>query len=408
MTELSQRMARVLITRLDALTDALVDDILTENPGYHDAALVSLAELSRSCRSNLERVLQLLGDTVPTGANPFDAAMATGARRAEQRVPLDSVLRSFRLGGRVIWRAMVRLAKEDDSVDRDQLLDLATSLWTVVDETSSELSRAYRHAEVQLRQLDTHRRHALVEDLLRGRGREAGFIDQAATELGLPAASDYVVLVADLAADGTPGLAMPQDALAVYGVRSVWEPRAQTMVGLVALEGHPVTHVLDLLRGGVRARVGVSPAVHGLAEVAAGHDLALLALRTLPTDGIGLAQLDERLPEALVARSPELAERLLHAVLGPLLRLPPGERQVLLDTLRAWLETNRSAAGTAARLYCHRNTVLNRLRRLTTLLGRDLQDHGSGLSLALALIAHDLRGAGTPAQGRTRHSGHSA
>ncbi|WP_199435541.1 PucR family transcriptional regulator [Qaidamihabitans albus] len=398
MADLAEEMARLLSTRLDSLTDSLVADILAENPGYHDAALVTLAELRRSCRTNLERVLQMLGNTVPRGDDPFDAAATTGTRRAEQRVPLDSVLRSFRLGGRVIWRGMVQMAKEDDRVDRDRLLDVATTVWTVVDEASSAVATAYRHTELQLRRLDEHRRHALVGDLLRGRGREGGVTEQAAAELGLPADSAYVVLVADLAADGTPGLAMPQDALAGYGVRSIWEPREQTLVGLVALERRDVTVVLDLLRGGIRARVGVSPAVPGLAEVGVAHDLALLALRTLPADGKELALLDERLPEALVARSPELADRLIHSVLGPLLRLPPAERDVLLPTLAAWLETNRSAAATAARLYCHRNTVLNRLRRLEGLLGRSMQDYEAGLALSLALIAYSARGTDTHAQ----------
>ncbi|RBM15999.1 PucR family transcriptional regulator [Prauserella sp. PE36] len=388
MADLAEQLARALVVRLDQLADELVADILAENPGYHDAALVTLAELRRSCRNNLERVLQLLGDTVPRGEDPYDAATVTGSRRAEQRVPLDSVLRSFRLGGRVLWRGLVRIGKESDDIDRDRLLDVATTVWTVVDEASSVVARAYRDTELQLRRLDDHRRQSLVGDLLRGRGREAGFAGQAAAELGLPREGDYVVFVADSAADGTPGLAMPQDTLAGYGIRSVWEPRDQHTVGLVALERRALDGVLELLRGGVRARVGVSPEVRGLAEVGVAHDLALLALRTLPSGTTGLAVLDERLPEALVARSPELARRLRAGVLGPLLRLPEHEREVLLETLAAWLETNRSAAATAARLYCHRNTVLNRLRRLEAVFGHSLDDHRTALALSLALIAH--------------------
>ncbi|WP_110342732.1 PucR family transcriptional regulator [Prauserella flavalba] len=388
MADLAEQLARALVGRLDQLADELVADILAENPGYHDAALVTLAELHRSCRANLERVLQLLGDTVPRGEDAYDAAAVTGSRRAEQRVPLDSVLRSFRLGGRVLWRGLVRIGKESDDIDRDRLLDLATTLWTVVDEASSVVARAYRDTELQLRRLDDHRRQSLVGDLLRGRGREAGFAAQAAAELGLPPDGAYVVFVADSAADGTPGLAMPQDTLAGYGIRSVWEPRDRHTVGLVALERRAVGCVLGLLRGGARARVGVSPEVQGLAEIGVAHDLALLALRTLPSGAAGLAVLDERLPEALVARSPELARRLRAGVLGPLLRLPGNERDVLLETLAAWLETNRSAAATAARLYCHRNTVLNRLRRLEAVFGHSLDDHRTALALSLALIAH--------------------
>lgn len=388
MTGLAQEIARRLRGRLDALTDALVTDILAENPGYHDAALVTIPELRQSCRTNLDRVLQILGGMVPTGEDPYDAAVRTGTVRAGQRVPLASVLRSFRLGGRVMWRDMVRMAKRDDSLDRDQLLDVATTVWTIVDEVSSEVARAFHERELHLRHADEHRRHALVEDLLRGRGREVGFVEQAAAELGIPHNCGYLVVVAELASDGTPGLAMPRDSLAGYGVRSVWKPREQTTVGLVALERRNTTALLDPLRAGVRTRVGVSPVVQGLAEVGVAHYLARLALRTLPTDGKGLVELDERLPEALVARSPELADRLVHGVLGPLWQVPKPEQEVLLTTLAAWLATSRSTAATAERLYCHRNTVLNRLRRLESVLGWSLQDHEAGLTLSLALIAH--------------------
>jgi hypothetical protein len=394
MPELAEYMARRQLDRLEELTGDLVDEIVAENPGYHDAALVALDDLRRSCHDNLARVLQLMGRTVPAGQDPFDAAKATGSRRAEQQVPVDSVLRSFRLGGRVIWRSLVRMAKEDDRVDRDQLLDLATTVWTVVDDASSEVGRAYRDTELRIQRLDEHRRHALVEDLLRGRGREAGFAAQAAAELGLPAEGGFLVLVVTPAEDGTPGLTMPQDVLGAHGVRSIWQPRGQTVVGLVALERRGPDRVLGLLRSGVRARVGVGPSVCELGGVGRAYELAELALRTMAPGSVGLAELDQHLPEALVARSPELAERLMTGVLGPLLALPPGERDILLDTLTVWLDTNRSAAATASRLYCHRNTVLNRLRRLENLLGRSLQGAKSGLTLSLALIAVAMRGDG--------------
>ncbi|WP_052583834.1 hypothetical protein, partial [Saccharomonospora iraqiensis] len=261
-------IVRSLSGRLDELTDELVADILADNPGYHDAALIPLRELRRSCRTNLDRVLQILGDEVPSGQDPYDAAAQTGTRRAEQRVPLDAVLRSFRLGGRVIWRGMVRTAREDDRLDRDRLLEVATTVWTVVDEVSSQVAQAFRTRELQLQRADEHRRHALVGDLLRGRGtRDPGFAGRAAAELGLPAEGSYVVVVADSAADGTPGLAMPHDVLAAHGVRSVWAPREQTLVGLIALEGRAVGAVLAHLRPGVRARVAAGPVVPGLAEV---------------------------------------------------------------------------------------------------------------------------------------------
>jgi len=60
---------------------------------------------------------------------------------------------------------------------------------------------------------------------------------------------------------------------------------------------------------------------------------------------------------------------------------------VLLETLSAWLETGGSAGRTAARLSCHRNTVLNRIRRLQALTGRSLEDVDHLVEWSLALLA---------------------
>ena len=81
----------------------------------------------------------------------FDAARATGRRRAEQRMPLDDVLRSFRLGGRLVWEALIDEARAQGVVDSDALLDVASKVWEVVDSTSSQVAAAYHAAERQAR-----------------------------------------------------------------------------------------------------------------------------------------------------------------------------------------------------------------------------------------------------------------
>ena len=74
-----------------------------------------------------------------------------------------------------------------------------------------------------------------------------------------------------------------------------------------------------------------------------------------------------------------------------MLSLPVKERDMLLDTLTAWLEENCSTANAAVRLHCHRNTVLNRLHRITTLIERPLYGRDAYVSLSLALSALRLR-----------------
>src|SRR5690606_39529487 len=119
--------------------------------------------------------------------------------------------------------------------------------------------------------------------------------------------------------------------------------------------------------------VGVSGIVHGLAGVADGYRQALLALRARAGSS-GLSRYDECLPEALLLTSPEIADDLVRMWLDPLLALPPAEARDLLRTLRAWVACGGSTVRTAKAVPCHRNTVINRLRRVAQLTGRSLAD----------------------------------
>ncbi len=90
--------------------------------------------------------------------------------------------------------------------------------------------------------------------------------------------------------------------------------------------------------------------------------------------------------------SPALAEALADRVLGPLDRLDPADRDVIVETLTAWLDADGSAQRAGARLYCHRNTVLNRLRRFEQLTGRCLTRPRDAVEISLALTARRLLG----------------
>jgi DNA-binding PucR family transcriptional regulator len=64
---------------------------------------------------------------------------------------------------------------------------------------------------------------------------------------------------------------------------------------------------------------------------------------------------------------------------------------VLLDTLAALLAADGSPTRAADELYCHRNTVMHRLRRIETVTGRKLTDPRARLQWQLALLGTDHR-----------------
>ncbi|MFC5012964.1 PucR family transcriptional regulator [Nocardioides plantarum] len=381
--------------RLDPITDRLVATILGENPSYR-LDVVSRADLRHSCVTNVDRVLGLLADAVRSGVRPhqndqdpaYDAARATGQRRAEQGMPLDDVLRSFRVGGRLIWEDLVE--RGEDVLDAAALRDIGTQLWEVVDATSAQVATAYHGHERAAVRADEQQRAELWEGLLTGRARDVAFARDAAVRLDLPESGDLLVVVAaDLDRRGA------EERLAPHA--TAWVRRTEGVVGLVALRDDSPTEACAALESVARAdrvALGVSTVLPGLAAVGEGHRQASLALRAQGTTP-GLAALDERLPEVLLLASPETADRLVARWLEPLDVLSGPEQRALVDTLTAWVAHGGSATRTAASVHCHRNTVVNRLRRVADLTGQPLADEAPPVELDLALRARRM-GLGHP------------
>jgi len=382
-------LAGAVLSRVDELTDRLVRTILERNPGYKTVNVVPQDDLWRSCHDNITRVLQLVvtggGDHATDDTDAYyDAARATGRRRAEQGLPLDDVLRSFRLGGRLIWDALIDEARGSGE---GGLLELGSLVWEVVDRTSAQVAAAYHEAERHLVREDEQRKVALWEGLLTGRAKDPAFAYEAGRIVGLPEDGPYVVAAADLRADVTEVARDLTSRLAANGVESAWHARADVVVGLLALGAAPAPTAIAVLRDACPFRVGLSLVVSGLAQAETGYRQATLALRTLASDACGVVPLEERMPEALLVDAPTLARRLVDLWLGPVLALPTAERQPLLETLEHWVATGGSTARTAEAAHCHRNTVINRVRRVEAVTGRDLASAPPPLELALALRA---------------------
>jgi DNA-binding PucR family transcriptional regulator len=138
--------------------------------------------------------------------------------------------------------------------------------------------------------------------------------------------------------------------------------------------------------------------VVGATAAGSAYRLAEIAARTLPPGSDRVVTIDERLPEALMSNSPEISSRLIGQSLGGLLDLPEDEQEVLLDTLAAFLATDGSPTRAADELFCHRNTVMHRLRRIESVTGHKLTDPRARLLLQLALLGTEHR---RPAPART-------
>lgn len=119
-------------------------------------------------------------------------------------------------------------------------------------------------------------------------------------------------------------------------------------------------------------------------------DAAAACLRILPSLGLTdtAVTTDEYLPyTALFGPGETRVEEFVRRVIGPVLDWDAEHSAKLLPTLAAYLENKMSPVGAARALHLHKNTVLQRMERLTQLLGPSWQepDHLFRITVAVRL-----------------------
>ncbi|MFC4585765.1 PucR family transcriptional regulator [Sphaerisporangium corydalis] len=391
-----------LLERLPELTEELVTRVREGDEVYR--RLVTFEEHWKSTeeglRIGIEAILQ-----PPEERRDIAFARQMAGRRAEQGLPMDSLMRMYRLAAQVTWAGFVELIEREHPELLGALVRTATHVWHAIDRQALMAAETYRRREKELLGRSNERVNALLDDLLEGSG-DAAVARSAAAALDLPERGRYAVVTIRLPArhdhyghrpgQGCPscqgGLGGPASARnahpgALGPMRLLWRMRTQHEVAVVALGDGTLDELVEGMTPVVYGPAGVSPVVGGLGELATARRLAELAMRTCSGCGPEVARLDGRLPSALVVSQPELAGRLTTEVLGSLLALDPADREVLLATLSAWLRCEGSAARAAGQLYCHRNTVFNRIRRVEQLTGRSVSRPRDIVELALALEA---------------------
>ncbi|MBO0514838.1 PucR family transcriptional regulator [Streptomyces beijiangensis] len=376
----------VLLDRVPQLTDQLIEELLAHSPQF--ALAVPRDEHWLQISEALQYGIEAIAASRSAPRRDLEYAGEIGRRRAEQGLPLELLHYAYRHAGYLVWNELLAIVAEKDPDALTVLVHTAAQMWAAVDRQAATVAEAYRSTEQELHRRSDERVQALLDALLEGRAAP-GLAARAAAGLDLPEQGRYAVVVLRVERQG--GREPFHRIAAAPGMRFFWRMRTDCEVGVVALgAGAGLAELAKVLGARCAGPGGISPVVEGLADLGLARRLAETALRTCAPDSAGIVRLDARLPTALVVSQPELAERLVADVLGPLLELDPADRALLLETLDAWLECEGSAGRAASRLYCHRNTVFNRLRRLEHLTERSLSRPRDLIALTLALDAFRL------------------
>lgn len=374
--------ARSLADRLPKLAERLVAEIRDGSPDYAAQGGAFDEDLIRKLsHDGLRAGLRAIIDPRAPRAD-LRFAEYLGRTHAERGRPLDALLRAYRLAGRMLWEELLDVVAVEQP---DQLATLARSVphsWKAIDLQSNRASESYHRRRDELLSQDADRVYEALDALLED--RDPGHLAPVAARLGLPKRGRYAVVAAsggppDTAADGRT----PPNG----GIRLIWREGPGVAAGIAHLGTEGLDQLVEGLRPVLNGNAGVSLTVGGLSELGRARRMADLALRTCTGAGPEIARLDRRLPAAILAAQPDLSAGLRDIVLGPVLALAPQERDVLLRTFEVWLDCTRLAEA-AARLYCHPNTVLNRMHRIEELSGRSHNRPSDLVELALALHAH--------------------
>lgn len=377
-----------LLPRADAIADDIALTLLAKERDWYDAAGPEMrAELRSSTREHVRRGIRTMAGLAQGGERAIHVWRDTGRRRAQQGVPMEHVLNAYSLGTRVLWEALLEQRNDPDlGLDDHVLLIAGQRIWSALDLQNATLVESYRRETARLQRRDLQRQQHLLDGLVEGRGTDPTFAGEVREAFGLAADEPVACVVAPFEGTVDGSLRGAEDRLERAGVRSFWHVRGGATFGLVPLSVGQ-DKLVALLGPSAAGRVGVAPSPDGLAGFATAFQLAARAAETLPRGSQQVVPVADRLPEVLLGASPEVTSLLVAQALGGVLAQPPQQAELLLQTLEALLAHGGSPTHAAADLYCHRNTVIYRMKQLETLTGHSLAEPRQQLLLTLALLA---------------------
>ncbi|SFP07434.1 PucR C-terminal helix-turn-helix domain-containing protein [Amycolatopsis arida] len=384
-----------MLDQADAIGDDITLTLIERDPYWSEQRADRQADLRASTREHVRRGIRAMAGLADPDQRATDFWRETGKQRARQGVPMDRVLNAYTLGTRTLWEALLRQGWERKlDIEEHVLLLAGQKLWAALDVQNAVLVDSYRREAARLQRRNLQRQQNFLDGLVEGRGADPEFAREAREELGLGPDEAVACVVAPFDDPLDEPLRAPEDRLERLGVSSHWHVRGGNYFGLVPCGLLTVAQLVGALNPSVAGRVGLAHCPDGLTGFATAYQLASRAAESLPRGTPRLVSVADRLPEVLLAGSPEVVPVLVAETVGPLLQQPGPQAETLLRTLSALLASDGSPTHAAEALYCHRNTVIYRMKQIESLTGRCLQRPRDKLELTLGLLAtgRDLEG----------------
>lgn len=345
---------------LDELTERFMTRVVTVS-GY-DPAPIPVSELRRTGRLSFSTLIEGLR------AGGFDGPVAVstevGVSRARAGIPLEALMTAIRHDFNVLWEVLTRVANQEDAelVIRHTGIVLST-----VDEYVSQVQQAYTAERTRMRAEEDSVHAGLIASLFDDPDPTSERLSRIATGLGLDVDSPLLVVAAT--GDDVRALRVIISDHVRAGGTMFTHHLGEVLIAFSPVPGGGGQASEALARRIAEARVGSVRAesigtlrrsaltARDLADVITPDETSAMTWRR------GWARLAARSLNA--AGNPILVD-----VESALAACGPVERERLVEAVRAYLASG-SIGASAGQLFCHRNTVANRLRRFADLTGVD-------------------------------------
>ncbi|MCI4658574.1 PucR family transcriptional regulator [Cryobacterium zhongshanensis] len=366
-TDVQRWSALLAQLSVERLTDRFLDRVLRV-PGY-DSIPVPGSEIRRTGAASfaaLIRGLQQGSESVEGRAERLAIATDVGVSRARAGVPIESLMTAIRLDFSILWGELTSIAEEADAA---LLVRHTDRVWHIVDSYASQTQSTYMAERQRMQYEASSLRQGYVATLFGEVGPSAEMLGHIAGELQL--AENAPLSVAVAIGEDVAALRIVIASTAHRGAEIFTHHLGGGLVAFWPNDDRPGSAIQEAALQIGRLRCGLVGFVPGLARLAESARIARdLASLLTADDGEALtvtrawarmARL--RLGESGLPITADLDAALAHC--GAV------ERARLIEAVQAYLSTG-SIASSAEVLFCHRNTLMNRLRRFTEVTGIDV------------------------------------
>jgi hypothetical protein len=387
------------LSRLDEVVERCSAAIIEVIPSYGRLDDSFKGDLERAVRENVGGLAQILTQGRDIRREELEGIQRTGARRAEQSIPLDDVLHAYRTVSRICWDVLADECRNHDGDSLEATIELAETVLRYTDEISSGVAEAYSRAQRALVREQEGARREFLADLLYRTDTPAEEILRRAHSFGYDLSLSYLALVGAGPGEDGKKEVLAQAAAARVVPEGTPEPIVmqkgdQTIVLLPTDQSFDLLMVPEKLvvELGGEWRFGAGGPEPGLEGIRRAYLEAREALEigaALDVNG-PVYRFDELLPYHFLKVDPALVDRFVRQTLGPLIEYDERRKGDLIKTIEAYFDSDGSVKMAGESLFAHPHTVTYRLKQVEKLTGWSLRDPEDKLRLQLALRAYRL------------------